>query len=74
MVGMPGQSFSLAELAAVGVKRVSLSTTLYRAAMTGVAAAAREALTGNFSYVSGLMGGGELGRALKAQSAAVKSA
>jgi 2-methylisocitrate lyase-like PEP mutase family enzyme len=73
MVGMPGQSFSLAELAAVGVKRVSLSTTLYRAAMTGVAAAAREALTGNFSYVSGLMGGGELGRALKAQSAAVKS-
>jgi 2-methylisocitrate lyase-like PEP mutase family enzyme len=73
MVGMPGQSFSLAELAAVGVKRVSLSTTLYRAAMTGVAAAAREALTGNFSYVSGLMGGGQLGRALKAQSAAVKS-
>ena len=73
MVGMPGQSFSLAELAAVGVKRVSLSTTLYRAAMTGVAAAAREALTGHFSYVSGLMGGGELGRALKAQSAAVKS-
>jgi 2-methylisocitrate lyase-like PEP mutase family enzyme len=73
MVGMPGQSFSLAELAAVGVKRVSLSTTLYRAAMTGVAGAAREALTGNFSYVSGLMGGGELGRALKAQSAAVKS-
>jgi 2-methylisocitrate lyase-like PEP mutase family enzyme len=73
MVGMPGQSFSLAELAAVGVKRVSLSTTLYRAAMTGVAAAAREALTGHFSYVSGLMGGGELGRALKAQSAAVTS-
>jgi len=73
MVGMPGQSFSLAELAAVGVRRVSLSTTLYRAAMTGVAAAAREALTGHFSYVSGLMGGGELGRALKAQSAAVTS-
>ena len=73
MVGMPGQSLSLAELAAVGVRRVSLSTTLYRAAMTGVAAAAREALTGHFSYVSGLMGGGELGRALKAQSAAVTS-
>jgi 2-methylisocitrate lyase-like PEP mutase family enzyme len=73
MVGMPGQSFSQAELAAVGVKRISLSTTLYRAAMTGVAAAAGEARTGHFSYVGGLMGGGELGRALREQSAAVKA-
>jgi 2-methylisocitrate lyase-like PEP mutase family enzyme len=68
MVGMPGQAFSQAQLAAVGVRRISLSTTLYRAAMTGVAAAAREARTGNFGYVSGLLGGGELGRALQAQS------
>jgi 2-methylisocitrate lyase-like PEP mutase family enzyme len=73
MVGMPGQSFSQAQLTAAGVRRISLSTTLYRAAMTGVAAAAREALTGNFGYVSGLMGGGELGRALTAQSAALKA-
>jgi 2-methylisocitrate lyase-like PEP mutase family enzyme len=73
MVGMPGQPFSQAQLAAAGVKRISLSTTLYRAAMTGVAAAAREAHTGNFSYVEGLMGGGELGRALKAQSAAARA-
>lgn len=73
MVGMPGQSFSQAQLAAAGVKRISLATTLYRAAMTGVAAAAREARAGTFSYVSGLMGGGDLGRALKEQSAAAKA-
>jgi 2-methylisocitrate lyase-like PEP mutase family enzyme len=73
MVGMPGRSFSLAELAAAGVKRISLSTTLYRAAMTGLAAAARAARTGNFSYVDSLMGGGELAGALKAQSAAVRA-
>ena len=35
MVGVPGASFSVAELTAAGVKRISLSTTLYRAAMTG---------------------------------------
>ena len=73
MVGMPGQTFSQAQLSAAGVKRISLSTTLYRAAMTGLAAAAREARTGSFAYVTGLMGGGELGRALKAQSAAAQA-
>src|SRR5262249_10083898 len=30
-----GKSFSIAELAAAGVKRISLATSLYRAAMTG---------------------------------------
>jgi len=73
MVGMPGQAFSQAQLTAAGVRRISLSTTLYRAAMTGVAAAAREARTGSFGYLSGLMGGGELGRALQAQSAASRA-
>src|SRR5579871_3350890 len=42
MVGIRGRSFSQAELSAAGVRRISLSTTLYRAAMTGVYAAARE--------------------------------
>lgn len=35
MVGIKGKSFSVAELAACGVRRISLATSLYRAAMTG---------------------------------------
>jgi 2-methylisocitrate lyase-like PEP mutase family enzyme len=69
MVGVPGQSFSQPELAAAGVKRISLSTTLYRAAMTGVQAAARQAFAGSFAYVGDLMSGGDLGRDLRQQAA-----
>ncbi len=42
MAGIKGKSFSVAELAAAGVKRISLATSLYRAAMTGLLDAARE--------------------------------
>lgn len=42
MVGVPGKSFSVAELEAAGVKRISLATSLYRAAMSGLIAAAQE--------------------------------
>jgi 2-methylisocitrate lyase-like PEP mutase family enzyme len=70
MIGMRGCSFSQAELAAAGVKRISLSTTLYRAAMTGVFAAAREARAGTFGYVETLMSGADLGRYLTQQAAA----
>jgi len=42
MVGIKGRSFSVGELAAAGVKRISLATSLYRAAMTGFLDAARE--------------------------------
>ena len=42
MAGIPGKSFSVAELAEAGVKRISLATSLYKAAMTGLVAAARE--------------------------------
>jgi hypothetical protein len=42
MIAIRGRSFSVAELAGAGVKRVSLATSLYRAAMTGLLAAARE--------------------------------
>jgi len=42
MVGIKGKSFSMTELAAAGVKRISLATSLYRAAMTGLIDAARE--------------------------------
>jgi 2-methylisocitrate lyase-like PEP mutase family enzyme len=40
MVGIKGKSFSVGELAAAGVRRISLATSLYRAAMTGLLDAA----------------------------------
>ena len=61
MVGIRGRSFSVAELAAAGVRRISLSTSLYRAAMTGLCAAAREVReSGTFGYLETIMSGGEL--------------
>jgi 2-methylisocitrate lyase-like PEP mutase family enzyme len=52
MAGVKGRSFSVAELAAAGVKRISLATSLYRAAMTGLVDAAREVKDrGTFGYV-----------------------
>ena len=52
MVGIKGRSFSVADLSAVGVKRISLATSLYRAAMTGLLDAAREVKdTGTFGYL-----------------------
>src|SRR6185437_2656474 len=42
MVGIPGKSFTVAELEAAGVRRISLAGSLYRAAMGGLVAAARE--------------------------------
>jgi len=61
MVGIRGKSFSVPELAAAGVRRVSLSTSLYRAAMAGVAAAALEVKErGSFDYLESAMRGDEL--------------
>lgn len=52
MVGIKGKSFSVADLAAAGVRRISLATSLYRAAMTGFLQALREVQeTGGFSFV-----------------------
>jgi 2-methylisocitrate lyase-like PEP mutase family enzyme len=52
MVGIKGKSFTVAELEAAGVKRISLATSLYRAAMTGLIDAAREAKDkGTFGYL-----------------------
>jgi 2-methylisocitrate lyase-like PEP mutase family enzyme len=52
MAGMRGKSFSVAALEAAGVRRISLATSLYRAAMTGLIAAAREVQEqGSFGYV-----------------------
>ncbi len=52
MAGVSGRSFSVAELAAAGVKRISLATSLYRAAMSGLVDAAREVKEkGTFGYI-----------------------
>jgi len=52
MVGIKGKSFSVGELAAAGVRRISLATSLYRAAMTALLAAAREVKdTGQFTFL-----------------------
>ena len=52
MAGIKGKSFSVAELEAAGVKRVSLATSLWRAAMSGLIDAAREVKEkGTFGYV-----------------------
>jgi 2-methylisocitrate lyase-like PEP mutase family enzyme len=53
MAGIKGKSFSVAELQAAGVRRVSTATSLYRAAMAGLRDAARELReTGTFDYLS----------------------
>src|SRR5947199_6274752 len=53
MVGIKGKSFSVAELEAAGVRRISLATSLYRAAMSGLVAAAREAKDkGTFGFLN----------------------
>lgn len=52
MVGIKGKSFSVAELASAGVKRISLATSLYRAAMTGFLEAISEIRnSGQFCFV-----------------------
>jgi 2-methylisocitrate lyase-like PEP mutase family enzyme len=52
MVGIKGQSFSVAELAEAGIRRISLATSLYRAAMTGLLEAASEVKdAGRFGFL-----------------------
>jgi len=57
MAGIKGKSFTVSELAAAGVKRISLATSLYRAAMTAVRDAAGEVKDkGTFGYLDRSMG------------------
>ncbi|MDF3009936.1 MAG: hypothetical protein K0S03_732 [Burkholderiales bacterium] len=61
MAGIKGRSFTVAELEAAGVRRVSLATSLYRAAMTGLADAAREVNDkGSFGYLERCLSTAEL--------------
>lgn len=62
MNGLRGASFSVAELAAVGVKRVSVAASFYRAAMTALRDVATEVRErGTFGYVECAMPSAELG-------------
>jgi 2-methylisocitrate lyase-like PEP mutase family enzyme len=61
MAGVRGRSFSVSELANAGVKRISLATSIYRAAMSGLVNAAREVKDqGTFGYVETTMATPEL--------------
>jgi 2-methylisocitrate lyase-like PEP mutase family enzyme len=67
MVGIKGKSFTVAELEAAGVKRISLATSLYRAAITGLVDAAREAKDkGTFGYLDRAIPSPELNNFMQA--------
>jgi 2-methylisocitrate lyase-like PEP mutase family enzyme len=56
MAGIKGKSFTVAALAAAGVRRISLATSLYRAAMSGLVRAAAEVKdSGTFGYIDSTM-------------------
>lgn len=66
MAGIRGKSFTVAELQAAGVKRISVATSFYRASMTGLADAAKEALAGGtFGYLDRAMTTPELNNYFK---------
>jgi 2-methylisocitrate lyase-like PEP mutase family enzyme len=66
MVGIKGISFSLKDLEAAGVKRISLATSLYRAAMTAFVEAATEAKQyGTFDFLENLSSTQDLNRLMK---------
>jgi 2-methylisocitrate lyase-like PEP mutase family enzyme len=63
MVESPGKSFSVPALQAAGVRRISLATALYRAAMTGFLDAVREVQnTGQFGFLDRCVTTGELNK------------
>ena len=65
MGGIRGKSFSVAELEAAGVRRISLATSLYRAAMSGLFDAAREVREkGTFTYIDRTMATPDLIKAM----------
>lgn len=66
MVGIKGKSFSVAELAAAGVRRISLATSLYRMAMAGLVAAAREVKdAGTFGFLDSALTTADLNKYLQ---------
>ena len=65
MVGIQGKSFSVAELEAAGVRRISLATSLYRAAMTAFLDAANEVKNkGTFGFLERSVATADLNKAM----------
>ncbi len=63
IAGIKGRPFTVAELEAVGVKRISTATALWRAAMTALRDAAVEVRErGTFQFGQRAMGGAEVGK------------
>lgn len=61
MVGIRGKSFTVAELAEAGVKRISFAASFYRVAMTALIEAAREAEdNGTFRFLDRMMTAAEM--------------
>ncbi len=70
MAGIKGRSFSVAELEAAGVRRISLATSLFRAAMNGLVNAAREVREhGTFGYLDSAIGTPQLNALVDAAAA-----
>lgn len=66
MAGIKGKSFSVNELAEVGVRRISLATSLNRAAMTGFLDAARQVRdTGQFAFLDRCVTTSELNQLMR---------
>ena len=63
MVGIRGMSFTVAELEQAGVRRISLASSLWRAAMGGLVEAAREAKEqGTFTYLDRMAASASVGK------------
>lgn len=70
MNGTKGRAFPVAALAEAGVKRISLATALYRAAMTALHDAATEIVTnGTFAFVEKPLSGPEIAKYFRAPAA-----
>jgi 2-methylisocitrate lyase-like PEP mutase family enzyme len=67
--GLGAHPLSVQELAALGVRRVSLGSLLHSEAMTAFVRAAEEVKAGSFGFVSGLIGGAEFDQLLEAGEA-----
>ena len=68
MAGIKGKSFSVPELQAAGVKRISLATSLWRGAMTGLVEAAKEVQEkGTFGYIERSISTPELGKFMRSE-------
>lgn len=66
MVGIPGKSFTVAQLREAGVRRISLATSLYKAALTGLYRAAVEVRDqGTFGYLEASLPSSELARHMR---------